>query len=30
MVDHNVTLIARAMGGTAPERGHAGRLGAAG
>lgn len=28
MIDHNVTTIARALGGTAPERGMAGRLGA--
>jgi manganese/zinc/iron transport system substrate-binding protein len=28
MIDHNVTLIARALGGTAPERGRLGLLGA--
>jgi len=27
MIDHNVTTIARALGGTAPARGMAGRLG---
>ncbi len=27
MIDHNVTTIARALGGEAPERGYAGRLG---
>jgi manganese/zinc/iron transport system substrate-binding protein len=27
MIDHNVTTIARALGGTAPERGMSGRLG---
>jgi manganese/zinc/iron transport system substrate-binding protein len=29
MIDHNVTAIARALGGTAPERGMTGRLSAA-
>ncbi|WP_172332089.1 metal ABC transporter solute-binding protein, Zn/Mn family [Mangrovicoccus sp. HB161399] len=29
MIDHNVTVIARALGGTAPERGMDGRLGGA-
>jgi manganese/zinc/iron transport system substrate-binding protein len=29
MIDHNVTTIARALGGTAPERGMTGRLGGA-
>jgi manganese/zinc/iron transport system substrate-binding protein len=29
MIDHNVTLIARALGGSAPERGRLGLLGAA-
>jgi manganese/zinc/iron transport system substrate-binding protein len=29
MIDHNVTLIARALGGTAPERGLQGKLGGA-
>jgi manganese/zinc/iron transport system substrate-binding protein len=28
MIDHNVTLIASALGGTAPERGRLGRLSA--
>lgn len=30
MMDHNATTIARALGGTAPERGASGQLGAAG
>ncbi|QCI64638.1 metal ABC transporter solute-binding protein, Zn/Mn family [Phreatobacter stygius] len=30
MIDHNVTAIARALGGTAPERGMSGRLNVAG
>ncbi len=30
MIDHNVTTIARALGGTAPEKGRIGQLGAAG
>jgi manganese/zinc/iron transport system substrate-binding protein len=30
MIDHNVTTITRALGGTAPARGLNGRLGAAG
>ncbi|ESW59445.1 MAG: manganese transporter [Rhodobacter sp. CACIA14H1] len=29
MIDHNITTITRALGGTAPERGMAGKLGAA-
>ena len=30
MIDHNVTTIARALGGNAPERGMTGQLGAEG
>jgi len=30
MIDHNVTAIARALGGTAPEKGMSGRLGLTG
>ncbi len=30
MIDHNATVIARALGGTAPERGMDGLLGAGG
>jgi manganese/zinc/iron transport system substrate-binding protein len=30
MIDHNVTTIARALGGSAPEKGRIGQLGAAG
>ena len=30
MIDHNVTMIARALGGVVPERGLAGRLGLGG
>ena len=26
MLDHNITTVARALGGTAPERGHNGKL----
>jgi manganese/zinc/iron transport system substrate-binding protein len=29
MIDHNVTTITRALGGTAPERGMLGKLGGA-